>query len=127
MKPGYFAKLQCIDDQTHVAMSRKPHTMRLEGGLVPVASAPRMAAHIQNSWQPSASFESSGSIQIRRHIQSWPALVVEHIDDVIASVQRARDGGMQWRSFRHRPQPQHVEILLPEAWPHLIPLLGRFD
>src|SRR5207245_5260443 len=93
MNASNFSKLQRIDDQTHVAMPRKPDAVRLKGRLVPIAPASGMAADIQDAGQPLPRLRSRRPIQIRGHIQPWPTLVVQHLDGVIRAPQRARDGG----------------------------------
>jgi hypothetical protein len=52
---------------------------------------------------------------------------VEHVDDIAVALERSGDGRFKRRPGRHRPESQHVEILLFVPGAQLIPILGRFD
>src|SRR5439155_16738063 len=80
------SKLQCVHDQTNVAMPGKPDAVRLKCSLVAIASSTRMSADIQNGREPLASVDLGWSIQVRGHVQSRPALVIEHLHGAIPPV-----------------------------------------
>src|SRR5207244_9007537 len=46
MDAGNLAELQCVDDEADVSVRGEPHAVVLEGGLVAVAAAPRMATDV---------------------------------------------------------------------------------
>src|SRR6266540_6289390 len=127
MNAGDLTELQRINDQTDVTMPGEPHPVRLERGFVAVSPTPRVAADIQNRWLLQARRSLGWAIHIGRYVESRLALVVEHLHNVIGSVQGAGDHGAQRRLLRQRPQTEHLVIFLEPTRPALGPVVRGFD
>ena len=124
MGGGDFSQFQRVEDQADVSMPREPDAVRLVGRLVARPALVQMSAHIEHCRQAPARRRIVGTVEVARHVEARAALIVEHLDRVAVAFQFAGDRGGKRRCFRHRPQSEHVEILVLILRPKLFPLLG---
>ena len=124
-----FAQLQCVNDETNIAIARKPNAVVLIMHFVAVAYAvlfhAPVTAHIQNCRR--GFLDALGHIKIGGDVQSRLRLEMHFPNLELCVLQYAGDLRLEGRSRGHWIEPQHLMHLALITHLARVPVFERLD